>query len=180
MTTSATPTTSVAVRAQPSPLAQFTEAFERESATTLKVLHAYPPDESELKPSEKSKSARELAWIFTMEQALFTRAIKDQLRMPPSGPMPAAPATWSEVVGAFEKSRAETLDMLRGMRDEEFDGTTQFFTGPKTFGDIPKAQFAWFLLCDQIHHRGQLSVYLRIAGGKVPSIYGPSADEPWF
>jgi len=39
--------------------------------------------------------------------------------------------------------------------------------------------FLWFLLCDQIHHRGQLSVYLRMADGKVPSIYGPSGDEPW-
>jgi uncharacterized damage-inducible protein DinB len=45
---------------------------------------------------------------------------------------------------------------------------------------VPKIDFLWFLLCDQIHHRGQLSVYLRMAGGKVPSIYGPSGDEPWF
>ncbi len=180
MTTSATPATNPAVQQQAAPLAQFTDAFERESATTLKVLRAYPPEKAELKPSEKSKSARELAWIFTMEQALFARAMKDQLRMPPSGPMPAAPASWDEVVRAFDKSRTETLDMLRGMRDEEFAGTTQFFTAPKTFGDIPKVQFAWFLLFDQIHHRGQLSVYLRIAGGKVPSIYGPTADEPWF
>jgi len=37
----------------------------------------------------------------------------------------------------------------------------------------------WFMLLDSIHHRGQLSVYVRMAGGKVPSIYGPSADEPW-
>jgi uncharacterized damage-inducible protein DinB len=47
-------------------------------------------------------------------------------------------------------------------------------------GDVPKVAFLWFILHDQIHHRGQFSVYLRIAGGKVPSIYGPSADEPWF
>jgi uncharacterized damage-inducible protein DinB len=46
-------------------------------------------------------------------------------------------------------------------------------------GDIPVYAFLWAMLADQIHHRGQLSVYLRMAGGKVPSIYGPSADEPW-
>ena len=40
--------------------------------------------------------------------------------------------------------------------------------------------FAWFMLSDQIHHRGQLTVYLRMIGGKVPAIYGPSSDEPWF
>ncbi len=41
-------------------------------------------------------------------------------------------------------------------------------------------KFLWMLLCDQIHHRGQFSIYLRMAGGKVPSIYGPTADEPWM
>ena len=40
--------------------------------------------------------------------------------------------------------------------------------------------FLWMILCDQIHHRGQFSIYLRMADGKVPSIYGPTADEPWF
>ena len=53
-----------------------------------------------------------------------------------------------------------------------------FFVAPKTLGDIPKIQFMWMVLCDQIHHRGQFSVYLRMADGKVPSIYGPTADEP--
>ena len=46
--------------------------------------------------------------------------------------------------------------------------------------DVPKMQFLWMLLSDQIHHRGQLSVYLRMADAKVPSIYGPSLDEPWM
>jgi uncharacterized damage-inducible protein DinB len=59
------------------------------------------------------------------------------------------------------------------------EGTVQFFVAPKQVGDIPAESFLWFMLHDQIHHRGQLSVYVRMAGGKVPSIYGPSADEPW-
>jgi len=42
-----------------------------------------------------------------------------------------------------------------------------------------RMDFLWFLLMDMVHHRGQFSVYLRMADGKVPSIYGPSADEPW-
>jgi uncharacterized damage-inducible protein DinB len=45
--------------------------------------------------------------------------------------------------------------------------------------DVRKLDFLWLMLTDQIHHRGQLSVYARMAGGKVPSIYGPSFDEPW-
>ena len=61
----------------------------------------------------------------------------------------------------------------------ELAQTVKFFTAPKTMGDWRRLDFAWFLLHDEIHHRGQLSVYVRAAGGKVPSIYGPSGDEPW-
>lgn len=56
----------------------------------------------------------------------------------------------------------------------------KFFVGPKTMGDVPRLDFARFLVNEQIHHRGQFSVYLRMTGAKVPSIYGPSQDEPWF
>jgi len=55
----------------------------------------------------------------------------------------------------------------------------KFFSAPKTMGDYQRIGFMWFLLSDQIHHRGQFSIYSRMADGKVPSIYGPSADEPW-
>jgi uncharacterized damage-inducible protein DinB len=47
-------------------------------------------------------------------------------------------------------------------------------------GEFRVIDFLWFIFLDSIHHRGQMSVYLRCAGGKVPSIYGPSADEPWM
>ena len=59
------------------------------------------------------------------------------------------------------------------MRDEQMFDMVKFFVAPKTLGDMSKAQFLWVLLCDQIHHRGQFSVYLRMADGKLPSIYGP-------
>jgi len=53
-------------------------------------------------------------------------------------------------------------------------------TGPKTMGQTPRIAWLWFLLSDQIHHRGQFSIYLRMADAKVPAIYGPSGDEPWI
>jgi uncharacterized damage-inducible protein DinB len=46
--------------------------------------------------------------------------------------------------------------------------------------DVRKADMLWMMLSDSIHHRGQFSIYLRLVGAKVPSIYGPSADEPWM
>ena len=87
--------------------------------------------------------------------------------------------TWDEVVAAFKHNHAALVKALESATDEDFTGTVKFYTAPKTIGDVPKLQFLWFMLCDQIHHRGQMTVYLRLAGGKVPSIYGPSADEPW-
>jgi uncharacterized damage-inducible protein DinB len=55
----------------------------------------------------------------------------------------------------------------------------QFPVGPKKMGDMRRIDVLWSSLMDQVHHRGQLSVYLRLVGAKVPSIYGPTADEPW-
>ncbi len=66
------------------------------------------------------------------------------------------------------------------MSEADLRDTVQFLVAPKTMGNVPKLDFLWFLLHDQIHHRGQFSVYLRMADARVPSIYGPTADEPWF
>lgn len=63
--------------------------------------------------------------------------------------------------------------------DADLDKTIQVFAGPGKMADVRKIDFFWFILMDSIHHRGQFSVYLRMAGGKVPAIYGPSADEKW-
>lgn len=150
------------------------DVLQRECATTLKVLRAYPPDQAELRPHELCKTARELAFMFTAEMKLATAALKDALDMSKGFPEP--PATFGETVKAFESASTELLDALRR---SDLSGTVRFFTGPGTMGDYAKPDFLWFLLHDQIHHRGQFSIYLRMAGGKVPSIYGPTADEPW-
>lgn len=159
-------------------LEQFRSAFEQETATTLKVLKAYPAAASELKPTAVLKNARELAFIFASEMSLVRMALRGELTMPPQ--MPPVPATWGEVVGAFESSVAALRAQLAETSEEDFYAMVPFFTGPEQMGEVPLVQIAWLMLCDQIHHRGQFSVYMRIAGAKVPSIYGPSADEPWF
>jgi uncharacterized damage-inducible protein DinB len=153
------------------------ELVERETATTMKVLRAYPIEHSELKPHPVMRTARELAWLFTVEQIWAVAAIRDALDL--SAGFPPAPAKLTEVLAAFEHSRAELAELLRTCSDSQLTGTTRFFVAPKTVGDVPKLAFIELLMHDQIHHRGQFSVYLRMAGGKLPSIYGPTADEPW-
>jgi uncharacterized damage-inducible protein DinB len=154
------------------------EVFEEEFARTKRVLDAYPSGASELRPHERAKNARELAGVFPMELSLGMAAINGTMDL--SGGYPPPPETLEAAVAAFEEAAGAFLETLRNSSDEQLGGTVRFFTGPQTMGDIPVTQFLWFLLHDQIHHRGQLSVYLRMSGAKVPSIYGPSADEPWF
>ena len=92
----------------------------------------------------------------------------------PPGKPPARADSLDAIIKAVEDSQSSARSRSSKRRRTLSAGdTVKFFTGPKTLGDIPKIDFLWFLLCDQIHHRGQLSVYLRMADGKVPSIYGP-------
>jgi uncharacterized damage-inducible protein DinB len=157
---------------------RFIHFYERESATTRKVLGAYPGAECELRPHERSNTAKALARTFVIEQSMILMALRHDLQLGKG--WPATPENWDDLLAAFDSGRAEILDLLRNSSDDIFDGTVTFFTGPKQTGEYQIADFVNFMTCDQIHHRGQMSVYLRLAGAKVPSIYGPSADEPWM
>jgi uncharacterized damage-inducible protein DinB len=165
----------------PTPRQQFLDSFKRETATTLRVMRAFPADKLDLKPTPMSNTARDLVWTFAIEQAMAEKALTTGFdwSAPPAKP-PAAPDSYDELVAAVEESFKRTAALVEQLPDAQAGKAVKFFTGPKTLGDVPTLDFLWFTLCDQIHHRGQLSVYLRLAGGKVPSIYGPSGDEPWF
>jgi uncharacterized damage-inducible protein DinB len=164
-----------------SPKQRFLETYEQEHQKTMRVLRAFPADQSEFRPSERCKPARELAWIFALERGLGTRVFNDAFaKAGPSGKPPDAPASWDAVVDAAEQTHKQFADLIRSAPEEKLDETVKFFTAPKTLSDIRRIDFLWFLLHDEIHHRGQFSIYLRAAGGKVPSIYGPSEHEPWF
>ena len=158
----------------------FLRTYDREHETTMRVLRAYPPDKLDLKPTERSNSARQLAWTFVMERGLGTKVWNDELARGIGGRTPAEPPeSWEELLSALEKAHADFRKIVAEASEEDLNAEVHFFTAPKTMGTYTRHEFIWFLLHDEIHHRGQFSVYLRMAGGKVPSIYGPTADEPW-
>lgn len=160
---------------------QFLDDYEREHQKTMNVLRAYPADQLDLRPHPRSKTARELAWIFVLERGLGTKVWRDEFaKSAPSGAPPPPPETWDDLLSAIEKAHKEFRALIEPATDAELSENVHFMTGPKKMGEITRMNWLWFLLFDQIHHRGQFSVYLRMAGGKVPSIYGPSADEPWL
>jgi len=150
-------------------------AFEREYQTTLKVLRAYPANKTDLKPAEKLRNARELAWMLVLNQSVVVPTSKGDLQL---GTFPEAPA-WKDILPDFERAHREALAALDGLTEEQMNGSLKLPVAPRRVGDVRIADALWMFLNDTIHHRGQFAVYLRIAGGKVPSIYGPTADEPW-
>jgi uncharacterized damage-inducible protein DinB len=177
MSTATVPQPSAAA-ARPSVKEQFARTYAKEHATTLKVLRAFPAEQASYKPHERSNSALQLAWTFVVENNLATAALRGPLQL--DGKLPPPPPSMGDVIAAYESSAQELLAVLEQTPDSRFNETVNFFTAPKQMGEVPVAELLWFTLMDSVHHRGQLSVYVRCAGGKVPSIYGPSADEPWM
>jgi uncharacterized damage-inducible protein DinB len=155
----------------------FMRTWEREFQTTLRVLKAYPKDKLDLKPSEKSRSARELLSIFAGEESMIGGVCKGEIDFQN---MPKAPETHEGIVAAYEGTHREMVEQVKNMPEADFNSSMPFAVGPKQMGQVRKADILWMVVMDKVHHRGQLSVYTRMAGGKVPSIYGPTADEPWM
>ena len=155
----------------------FLSAWERETATTLKVLRAYPGAKEDMKPHDTCRSARELAWTFAVEGVAGAAAVQGEFKFPPPN-MPKMPDNWQGTLGEVERAFKKMADEVRKVDDRQLNTTIKFYTAPKQLGDVRRQDFLWLMLNDMIHHRGQFSVYLRMAGGKVPSIYGPSKDEP--
>ncbi|MGH7496293.1 MAG: DinB family protein [bacterium] len=156
----------------------FLQGWEREFQITMKVLKAFPPDKLEFKPHERSRTARDLAWVFVGDEAVVDMVAKGKIDF--SGDMPKPPATWSEILVAYEKTHKGMVPKIKNMPEADYNSIIQFPIGPNQMSEFRKADVLWLLMMDAVHHRGQFSIYLRMAGGKVPSIYGPSADEPWM
>src|SRR5438477_3934064 len=145
------------------PKQQFLDAYDREHATTMKILRAYPKDKLDLRPSPKIKTARELAWVFVLERGLGAKLWHDEFaKGVPSGTMPKAPENWNDLLAAIEKAHTDYRNLVASTPEAKLSDKTHFFVGPKQMGEMTLLDSAWFLLCDQIHHRGQFSIYLRM------------------
>jgi uncharacterized damage-inducible protein DinB len=146
-----------------------------EQAAFVKVLKAIPAAKRDYRPDPKSRTAMELAWMLASEEAGMVSLLeKGEVAWTETAP----PARSEDIVALFEKSAAEVDSRLAG-----FDGSrwgeqkARLLMGGAPVWEDTLEQMAWGFLFDAIHHRGQLSTYLRPMGGKVPAIYGPSADD---
>jgi uncharacterized damage-inducible protein DinB len=158
----------------------FLDTYDTEHATTMKVLRAYPADKLDMQPHAKCRTARDLAWVFVLERGLGTMVFHDEFPEKATGEMPKPPASWDELLQTVEKASADFRALVASTPEQELDRKVRFFVAPKQMGEYSRMEWLWFLLHDEIHHRGQFSIYLRMADAKVPSIYGPTADEKWM
>ena len=155
--------------------------FDHEMATTRKVLERVPEERFDWKPHEKSFSlgvlAKHVATLPTWGTETLTRSEIDLVGNNP----PASAASKSELLDAFDKNVADARAALAGKTDAELTAMWSLKRNGKTVFSMPKTTvLRSFVLNHLIHHRAQLTVYLRLLDIPVPSIYGPSADEPAF
>jgi uncharacterized damage-inducible protein DinB len=139
----------------------------------LKVLRAVPPDRLDYKPHDRSPSAEQLVWTLTNELKSCIEAATDFRTEWKVEPAPA----FEDMLEKFERWSYQLADRVTKMSEADWERPVQLYFGGKLAQEQPAGAFLWFILFDAIHHRGQLSAYLRPMGGKVPAIYGPSADE---
>lgn len=146
-----------------------------EVPTFIKVLKAMPGDRLDYRPHPKSRSAAELAWLIAAEEAVLVTlpdtGIVDWKEEP-------APASVEKIVAVYERSAAAIDERLAKLDDAAWEKKAAFQVNGATAWEDAVGQFFWGFLFDVVHHRGQLSTYLRPMGGKVPAIYGPTADDP--
>lgn len=159
----------------------FLAEIDQEAATTKRVLERVPGDKLSWKPHEKSMSLGQLALhTATIPGAIVGFVTPDRFELPSSFEF-LEPETSGELVPALENSVATAKEYLGGLDDEAALSTWTLAKGDQVVWAVPRIGVVRSLMLNHwYHHRGQLSVYLRLLDVPVPSIYGPSADENPF
>jgi uncharacterized damage-inducible protein DinB len=152
----------------------FLKFWEKEAAATRKVLSRIP-EGSSYRPDPKSRTAREIAWLIVQEEIVLgdglAKGVLEWVELP-------APATMKEILETYDRHHPDVTKKLQTLAGDAWETTVPFMFGGQQIMAETASDNAWGFLLDIIHHRGQLSTYLRPMGSTVPQIYGPSADEP--
>jgi len=153
----------------------FVQCFKGEKPKFVKVLKAIPADRASYTPHPRSMTAADIA-------ALLAGELHDACEIFDKGELnfvpPKTPASVGESVAAYEKNADALEQRVAKADDAAWARNAKFLMDGKVVWEAPLGDMLWGFLFDAIHHRGQLSTYLRPMGAKVPSIYGPSADDP--
>ncbi|MBI1749850.1 MAG: DinB family protein [Acidobacteria bacterium] len=154
----------------------FIKRWAEEYPTFLKVFRALPTDNPEFRPHPVSRTAAALVWLLVLEeQACVAWASGKDVQWKETPP----PKSLEKIIAAYQKAHADFEPGLKALDDETWENkNVRLNVGVAPgFYELPLGEMLWAVMFDAIHHRGQLSLYIRLTGGKVPPIYGSSADE---
>ena len=158
---------------------QMLNEFEAEAKTTRKFLERLPADKLTWQPHEKSMTAGQLALhIATAPAGIVQMATMDEFQLSQIANDRTQPESLEQILSALNESIATVTKVLPQISDQQMQQAWRLKDGDKELLAMPRAVFLRSILFNHIyHHRGQFGVYLRLVGAKVPSAYGPSADE---
>jgi uncharacterized damage-inducible protein DinB len=155
-------------------IADYTLAdYESERAPTKRVIAAVPDGQGSYAPSEKCMKSLDLAWHLASSELFFLNGIADG-QFTPGGPKrPDSVATAQDVITWYDQNLPPAVERVRQIPPEKLAEAIDFFGVMQ----LPAVVYLTFMVKHSVHHRGQLSSYLRPMGAKVPGIYGPSGDS---
>lgn len=152
--------------------AVFLPGLKNENRLTKTVIAAIPADRTDYRPDEVSKTALELAWhIVATEMRFLDAVLAGEFEFTPR-PRPDAVKTPDDLNGWYTENFDQRIEKLGQLSNEDLNKIVDF----RGMFQLPAVMFVNFVQHHSIHHRGQLSMYLRPMGAKVPSIYGESYD----
>jgi uncharacterized damage-inducible protein DinB len=152
----------------------FMKFWDKEAAATRKCIERIPQDRSDYKPDPKSRNAREIAWLMVREEMVLGEGLEKGALNWEDVP---TPATVKEILDTYDAHHDKVTKALHRLEPDKWERDVPFLWQGQQIMSATGYDNAWGFLLDLIHHRGQLSTYLRPMGSTVPAIYGPSADE---
>ena len=152
----------------------FLKYWDKEAPATRQVIERIPQATSDYKADPKARTAREIAWLLVVTEIVLGDGLEKGAFDWPDRP---APETMAEILAEYDKHHPRVTAIMQAVAASTWERDLPFMFQGQEVMRTPGYEMAWGILLDQIHHRGQLSTYLRPMGSTVPAIYGPSADE---
>jgi uncharacterized damage-inducible protein DinB len=152
--------------------------FDDEMATTRRLLERVPSDKATWKPHDKSFAMGHLAQLVAGMPNWFVSMLREPSLDLAKGPRYTFEKT-DTLLAAVDKGVADARKALESVTGAALDEPWSLMMGPKVVMSTPRGEVVRQTLRHLVHHRGQMTVYLRLLDVKLPSIYGPTADEGW-
>ncbi len=158
--------------------ATFLPEFDQEMAVTRRLLERVPGEKGDWKPHEKSFSLGHLAQLVSWMPGWITQAMRET-RLDLTGAPKYSLEKTETLLAEFDRNVKSARETLAGASDADFLVEWSLAAGERVFFTMPRVGVVRQTINHLIHHRGQLTVYLRMVDVPIPSIYGPTADEKW-